>query len=140
MGVKMRERKGTVRYLTFGLLTLLFTISMAFTAFGGQYEDATAAYKRGDFATAFRIFKALAEQGDASAQVNLALMFDAGEGVPQDYILAHMWFNLAVSALEGKKQEQTVKDRDNVASKMTSAQIAEAEQLAKEWKPKKEGK
>jgi hypothetical protein len=51
-----------------------------------------------------------------------------------------MWFNLAVSALEGKKQEQTVKDRDNVASKMTSAQIAEAEQLAKEWKPKKEGK
>ena len=36
MGVKVQERKGTYRYLTFGLLTLLFTISMALSAFGGS--------------------------------------------------------------------------------------------------------
>jgi len=49
-----------------------------------------------------------------------------------------MWFNIAVSALEGKGRNDAVKDRDLVASKMTPAQIAEAERLAREWKPKKD--
>jgi hypothetical protein len=51
-----------------------------------------------------------------------------------------MWFNLAVSALEGKGRNDAEKIRDLVASKMTPAQIAEAERLAREWKPKKEAK
>src|SRR3990172_6594464 len=85
MGVKVRERKGMDRYLTFGFLILMFSISMTVSAFGGQFEDATAAYERGDYATAFRLMKPLAEKGDAKAQHNLGLMYYQGQGVPQNY-------------------------------------------------------
>ncbi len=58
--------------------------------------------------------------------------------VPQDYVQAHMWFNLAASSFPpGEDHDIAVKNRDNVAKRMTPAQIAEAEKLAREWKPKK---
>jgi hypothetical protein len=50
--------------------------------------------------------------------------------VPQDYVLAHMWFNLAAA------QVPVAVFRDDIASKMSAAQIAEAQKLAREWKPK----
>ena len=43
-----------------------------------------------------------------------------------------MWFNL--SAAQG--DADATKNRDIVAAKMTPAQIAEAQKLAREWKPK----
>ena len=49
---------------------------------------------------------------------------------------AHMWFNLA-GALAGERAK-SVENRDRVAAKMTPAQIAEAQKLAREWKPKPE--
>jgi len=141
MGVQVQGRKGTYRYLTFGFLTLLFSTSLAVSATAGQFEDADAAYNRGDYATAYRLFKPLAQQGIPEAQFNLALMYVMGEGVPQDYVLAHMWFNLAGSrypASEEESREGAVKNRNRVASKMTPAQIAEAQRLARKWKPRKE--
>jgi TPR repeat protein len=64
-------------------------------------------------------------------------MYDKGQGVPQDYVQAHMLFNLAASrfsASEAEDRNKAVKNRDSVASKMTPAQIAEAQKLAREWK------
>jgi hypothetical protein len=43
-----------------------------------------------------------------------------------------MWFNLA--AAQGN--QEAIKDRDEIARKMTPEQIAEAQKLAHEWKPK----
>ncbi|NNF84461.1 MAG: SEL1-like repeat protein [Deltaproteobacteria bacterium] len=130
------------RYLTFGLLIPLFSTSLAVTAYSGQLEDANAAYIRGDYATAFRLTKPLAEQGIAKAQNRLGYLYYQGlGGVPQDYVLAHMWYNLAASRLPSDgRRDLYVRNRDSVASKMTPAQIAEAERLAREWKPKKEGR
>ena len=59
-----------------------------------------------------------------------------GEGVPQDYLQAHMWVNLAASKSQGEKNEKYAKARKLIAEEMTSAQIAEAQRLAREWKPK----
>ena len=59
-------------------------------------------------------------------------MYYRGRGVPQDYVLAHMWVNLAVAA-RSKYSSDLLED---VASQMTPAQIAEAQRLAREWKPK----
>ena len=70
-----------------------------------------------------------AGQGYASAQVNLGLMYANGEGVPQDYVQAHMWFNLAAS----KGNENGRKNRDIIAKKMTPVQITEAQRIAREW-------
>ena len=46
----------------------------------GPLEDANAAYNRGDYATALRLLRPLADQGDASAQYNLGVMYDNGQG------------------------------------------------------------
>ena len=58
-------------------------------------------------------------------------MYAKGQGVPQDYVQAQMWWNLA--AVSGK--EKAIKGRDIVAKEMNSAQIAEAQKLVREWKP-----
>jgi TPR repeat protein len=54
-----------------------------------------------------------------------------GQGVVQDYVSAHTWFNLA--AAQG--EEGAEKNRDIIARRMTPAQTAEAQKLAREWKP-----
>jgi TPR repeat protein len=113
------------------LLTVALTLSAVPVA-AGPYEDARAAYKRGDYETAMRLFRPLAEQGYAQAQHNLGSMYDNGQGVPQDYVLAHMWFNLA--AAQGREIAKGL--RDIAAKNMTREQLAEAQRLAREWAPK----
>jgi len=147
-------------------------VVLAAPAWAG-WDEGVAAYDRGDYATALRELRVLAEQGhagaqfnlgvmygngqgvtqdyvqavkwyrkaaeqgDADAQFNLALMYDNGQGVPQDYVQAHMWLNLAAAGLPpGEDRDSAVKNRDIVAKRMTPAQIAEAQRLAREWKPK----
>ncbi len=61
-----------------------------------------------------------------------------GQGIPQDYVQAHMWFNLAASRLPpGTSRDKAVKNRDVLAAKMTPADVSKAQRLAREWKPKK---
>ena len=68
----------------------------------------------------------------AVAQFSLGVMYSKGRGVPQDYVQAHMWVNLA--AAQGIEDAREL--RDILAELMTPAQIAEAQRLAREWKPK----
>ena len=81
-----------MKKLTIALL--LLTLS-ALTSWAGDFQKGMSAYKSGDYTTAFKEFAALAEQGDVNAQHNLAVMYDNGEGVPQDYKQAVMWFTKA---------------------------------------------
>lgn len=84
-----------------------------------------------DYQQAVRWYTKAAEAGGVNAQYNLASMYYRGQGVPQDYVLAHMWANLAAI-----KNSEYVKKRDALASFMTPTQVAEAQKLAREWKPK----
>ena len=77
-----------------------------------------------------------AEQGNAAAQYNLGVMYNNGRGVPQDYVQAHKWLNLAASRTTPEKAEDYRPARDEVAEQMTTSQIAEAQRLAREWQPK----
>jgi len=52
-----------------------------------------------------------------------------------DYVVAHMWFNLAAAQSSGEERDQFVKNRDLVAAEMTAEQIAEAQRRAREWTP-----
>ena len=95
-----------------------------------------------DYAAAVSWFRKAADQGYATAQYNLGIMYDPGQGVPQDYVQAYMWFNLAARATMRPTRRaaiDAVRNRDRVAAKMTPAQIAEAQKLAREWKPKPDG-
>ena len=76
-----------------------------------------------------------AAQGNSAAQYNLGLMYYNGDAVPQDYVQAHKWFNLAAATFTEKEDcDKAVKARDHVAARMTPAQIAEAQKRAREWK------
>jgi uncharacterized protein len=77
-------------------------------------------------------FRRAAKQEDALAFAKIGLMYALGRGVPKDFIQAHMWYNL--SAAQGEKQASEF--RDALVKRMTPAQVAEAQKLAQEWKPK----
>ncbi len=120
--------------LTFLLaLTFLFLFSGSSVVFADDFQDGFDAYNRKDYKTAYKLWLPLAEQGDASAQFNLGSMYSNGLGVPQDYVLAHMWINLAAS----NGDEDAIEKRTMVEKKMSPSQIEEAQRLARNWKPTK---
>ena len=73
-----------------------------------------------------RWYRLAAEQGLADAQNNLGLMYANGEGLPDDYVLAYAWYNLA--AAQGN--EVARKNKDNLRTRMTPDQIARAQELS----------
>jgi TPR repeat protein len=104
---------------------LTFAAPMA----AGPLEDGYAAYQRGDFATAMQIMRPLADQGHVTAQNVVGLLYYFNYG--GDYVSAYMWFNLA--AAQGNSfAEMFLKD---TVDKMTPEQIAEAQKLARKWRP-----
>jgi uncharacterized protein len=78
--------------MRFVLVVVLCAIS---SPVGADFQAGYDAYERGDYATALREWKPLAEQGDAIAQSNLGLLYAKGRGVPQDYTEAVKWFRKA---------------------------------------------
>ena len=148
----------------------LMLVAIAGAAVAGPIEDGEAARDRKDYATALRLFRSLAEQGDATAQEHLGVMYENGLGVPedyaeavlwyrraadqglktaqwllgtmyetgygvqQDYVQAHMWYNLSAAQGWGAAAE----NRTMLERAMTPAQVAQAQKLAREWKPKPE--
>ena len=100
-------------------------------------------YERGlgvtqDYAEAAQWYRKAADQGDAAAQLNLGTLSYHGRGVLQDYVESHKWLNLAAARFlpaEGDKRARALKNRDLVARKMTPSQIADAQLLARDWRP-----
>ncbi len=76
-------------------LTIAVLLGSVGVCRSADFQKGYAAYKSGDYATTLREWTPLAEQGDASAQSNLGLMYDKGKGVPQDYKTAMKWYTLA---------------------------------------------
>ena len=76
--------------------------------------------------------KALAKAGDPDAQYKLGQFYFGGVGVPQDYVLAYKWVNLA--ATQG--HENARETRSKIAETMTSGQINEAQKMVRDWSSK----
>ncbi|MGZ5904038.1 MAG: tetratricopeptide repeat protein [Reyranella sp.] len=77
------------------LLIASIGIALSGTALALPAPDAEAAYARGDYATAFKIWLPLAEQGSPEAQRNVARMYERGEWVAQDKQAAAEWYSRA---------------------------------------------
>ena len=71
-----------------------------------DFDDGMAAYERGDYATALKEFRPLAEQGHVVAQFNLGVMYDHGYGVPENNTEAVKWFRKAAVQGNSKAQSQ----------------------------------
>ena len=93
----------------------------------GDFQKCSKAVGSGDDATAFKECRPLAEQGNVDAQYWLGRLYEnGGEGVLQDRVAAHMWFNIAVANGGARYFE-----RDRVAGKLSSSELAEARERAK---------
>jgi hypothetical protein len=81
------------------LAAIAASLSILFAApcFAAAIDDAFEIYKRGDYAAAMKAFRTLADQGNANAQFNLAVMYAQGQGVPQSEEEAHKWYRLSAS-------------------------------------------
>jgi S1-C subfamily serine protease len=96
-------------------------------------------YDRGDgvpqdYKEAVKWYRLAAAQGYADAQFNLGVMYAKGEGVAENYVQAYKWFNLA--AAQGVKA--ATKNRNILRDKMSPSQIAEAQRLSSEYRPRQQ--
>lgn len=124
---------------------------------GAQYQQAKVEMP-GNAQEAAKWYRFAAEQGLSVAQSSLGNLYSKGDGVPQDYMLAYFWLNVSTApaspltidgeqpapgvqnaaAVANEKFQTLARDlRDSIAKLMTPAQIAEAQRLSREFKPKK---
>ena len=64
---------------------LLLSLFLGTPSYSADFNKGLNAAQNGDYATALKEWKPLAEQGDAEAQINLGVMYNHGWGVPQDF-------------------------------------------------------
>ena len=134
--------------LRFGIL---LTMAVAIPALG-DFAAGLAAYQKGDYVTAAKEWRPLADDGDAATQFNLALLYLDGHGVPQDYAEAAKWFRRAaeqgytqaqhnLGAMYGSGQGvrrdyvEAYKWLNICASKGNSGCLSQRDQVGKKLKP-----
>lgn len=78
------------------LLACVFLFTLSEQAMADSLSDAQRAYAAGEYAKAVELFRSLAEQGSASAQGSLGVMYGLGQGVEKDYVEAEKWFRLSM--------------------------------------------
>ena len=77
------------------LMVFWVFLESAGESWSADFDKGLNAARTGDFATALSEWKPLAEQGDATAQINLGVMYEDGKGVSRDYESAVKWYRLA---------------------------------------------
>ena len=85
-----------------------------------------------DFERAAQWFERAADQGYTRAQRNLGEMYAIGQGVKKDFVQSYKWLSLCAAG----GNETCAAHRDWVAKKLKGSQLAAAQRLAREWKPK----
>ncbi len=101
-------------------------------ALGMMYREGQGVSQ--DYQEAVKWYRKSAEQGYAGAQNGLGRMYENGKGVPEDYVQAYKWYILAEA--QGRREYEEY--RDLLKQRMTPEQIAEAQRLAREFKPQKQ--
>jgi len=95
-------------------------------AVAGPWEDGMAAYNRGDYLPAIRLFRPLAEQGNAKAQNVLGVMYRRGEGVARNSVRAFMWFSRAAARGDARAKAEL----REVSQTMSPQELSQAREMA----------
>ena len=110
---------------------MLVLTLLAATPAGADYEAGQRAWEAGLRDVAIAEWRASAETGEARAMLALARLYLRGIGLPQNYVQAHKWFNLAAS----RGEDEAAAERDALVAQMTAQERVEAQKLALEWQP-----
>ncbi len=91
---------------------------------------------RHSYTEAAKLYWLAADQGNPRAQYNLAVAYRDGQGVDPDNVQAFFWYTLSAAAKwDSAIQQQATMERDELAAKMSPAQVAQAQAKAAAWKP-----
>ena len=115
---------------TIWIAILMLALSVAQPA-RADYAAGQRAWDAGHLDEALTQWRAAADAGDRQAMLALGRLYVQGLGVLQDYVEAHKWLNLAAS----RGEAAALQERDAVAAKMTPEERAEAQKLARAWRP-----
>jgi TPR repeat protein len=114
------------KQMIFGGLIVAAQILGGPAAVAGPWEDGMAAYNRGDYVPAIRLFRPLAEQGNAKAQNVLGVMYRRGQGVARNSVRAFLWLNRAAA-----RGDATAKaELHEVTQTMTPDELSQARKMA----------
>ena len=114
----MRKASGFV-----GVVAIMLASIVAADA--GPWEDGMVAYNRGDYLPAVKLFRPLAQAGNARAQNLLGVMYRRGEGVARSPARAFMWFSIAA-----KKGDAAAKaNLQEIAREMAPADMTHASEM-----------
>ena len=87
-----------------------------------------------DEAEAARWYRKAADQGYAEAQFSLGAAYRDGAGVPKDNAEAYFWLSLAATGkVEGMKQEDLAKARDEQAFHLTKTELSQVQERVQKW-------
>lgn len=98
-----------------------------------QFNNAFESLTTGYYDSAFKGLLELSEKGSSISQYFLGVMYLSGEGVLQDFLQAHKWFNIASSQGHKIAKEHLQK----LTKDMSPTQAVEAQRLACECVAKK---
>ena len=102
---------------------------------GKNYETGRIGLPK-DLTQAEHWYREAAEQGDPYAEASLGLLYQFGKGVTTDRVKALMWFEIAIARVPAPDRDSVVDLRKDIVTSMTTEQIAEAQRLAREFKPR----
>ena len=114
-----------MRKLVGGLILAVQVLGSA-GALAGPWEDGMAAYNRGDYVPAVRVFRAMAEQGNAKAQSVLGAMYRRGQGVSRSPVRPYLWFSRAAARGDAKAKAEL----REVSQTMTPEELSQAREMA----------
>ena len=112
-----------------------------------EHGDADAQYRLGsmydygqgflqdlqDDVEAVKWYRLAAKQHHVEAQLVLGYRYQRGEGVPRDYVLSYMWFDLAVTRASDAIRGRAMRARDEVAELLTFDEREESKARAQQW-------
>jgi TPR repeat protein len=95
------------------------------------YRDGGKGFPR-DMVQAAAWYRKAAEQGDVTAQGTLGLLYSLGQGLPQNYVEAYYWLDLA-AAVKGPKQEHYAQNRQLVGAHITTDELDAVQERVAKW-------
>jgi TPR repeat protein len=98
------------KFSTYLLLLVFFFLGPSHVM--ADFEEGLFASRKGDYVTAFREFRRLAEKGHAKAQLHMGMMYEMGLGIKQDLPEAAKWYQRAAIQGDRDAQKKLVEMRD----------------------------
>jgi hypothetical protein len=134
------------RWLGGLLYFIVAAVPVCGTVAAQDFGAGLSAYNSGDYTRAFRDWLGLAERGDpaaeaarwfvkgaeqgqAEAQLLLGTLFFFGQGVPQSYVFAFAWCDIA----ETNGQSDASECRDAALEHMSPTEMAQSFKIVSDW-------